>query len=480
MFLSGKIESFARHTLIDTLPLKLYNAINTRDTPDGQNTSTLKHTQSVSTLYSLITTLHQTMNILFITHYYEPDSGAAANRLTRLAKQLHQRGHQITVLTTMPHYPTGVIPDNYKRKFTVVENRDGIRVVQVWLYTSTSPKVSRRLISQLSFMITCTLRGLFIKRHDVMFVENQPIFTALSAWILSRLKRTPYLANISDYWPEYLVVAGVTSETSLTYRLFKALANRTQRDAAAIVTLLDDLLVKVEKRIGTVANGKVIYNSVDLNQFRPQLDDHEFRSKYHLGNARLITFLGVLGSHIDLDTMLDVAKHFNNTSDLKFLFIGTGQQKDTLQNALGQDNMSHCQWIDWIDYSEVPEFWAASCITYWALHDNPLDQMRFQAKLYEAMATGTPSVIAVKGLMHDVLSATQTGITVPPGDVNRMIDAIEKLLNDTEYYEDICSNARQYAVENFNLERNIKDYETLLSNICTPQNHSASKDSIEL
>lgn len=405
------------------------------------------------------------MNILFVTHYYEPDSGAAANRLTRLAKQLHKRGHQITVLTTMPHYPMGVIPDAYKGKFAVVENRDGIRVIQVWLYTSTSPKVSRRLISQLTFMITCVLRGLFIHRHDVMFVENQPIFTALAGWVLSRIKRTPYLANISDYWPEYLVVAGVTSETSLTYRIFKGLANRTQRDAAGIVTLLDDLLVKVENRIGKVANSKVIYNSVDLNQFSPKLKDDEFRNKYNLGDARLITFLGVLGNHIDLDTMLQVAQHFNNTPNLKFLFIGTGQQKDKLTDTLQKGNMTHCQWIEWIDYSEVPQFWAASYLTYWALHDNPLDQMRFQAKLYEAMATGTPSVIAVNGLMHEVLSATQTGITTPPGDAQSMIEAIEKLLRDDQHYETICTNARQYAVENFDLDANIAEYENILKSI---------------
>ena len=405
------------------------------------------------------------MNILFVTHYYEPDSGAAANRLTRLAKQLHKRGHQVTVLTTMPHYPTGVIPDAYKGKFVVVENRDGIQVIQVWLYTSTSPKVSRRLISQLSFMITGTLRGLFIKRHDVMFVENQPIFTALAAWIISRIKRMPYLANISDYWPEYLVVAGVTSETSLTYRIFKGLANRTQRDAAAIVTLLDDLLVKIENRLGKVSNGKVIYNSVDLNQFSPQVQDDEFRSQYNLGDARLITFLGVLGNHIDLDTMLDVARHFNNTPNLKFLFVGTGQQKDKLHTALQQDNMSHCQWIEWVDYSKVPQFWTASYLTYWALLDNPLDQMRFQAKLYEAMASGTPCVIAVNGLMHDVLTKTQTGITVPPYDTEGMIAAIEKLLNDDLYYKTVCANARQYAIDNFDLERNITEYEETLKQI---------------
>ena len=72
------------------------------------------------------------MHILLITHYYEPDSGAAAVRLSRLAKLLHAQGHQITVLTTMPHYPAGEIDAAYRGKWSTDDNRAGIRVIQVW------------------------------------------------------------------------------------------------------------------------------------------------------------------------------------------------------------------------------------------------------------------------------------------------------------------------------------------------------------
>jgi len=411
------------------------------------------------------------MKFLFITHYYEPDSGAAANRLTRLAKQLHQRGHEVTVLTTMPHYPTGIIPQEYHRKFVVTENRDGIRVIQVWLYTSTSSSISRRLMSQLSFMVTCTLRGIFVKRPDVILIENQPIFTALAGWLISRFKRTPYLANISDFWPEYLVIAGVTSETSLIYRIFKAITNHTQRQADAIVTLYPPLLDKVKERIGDIPNSKVIYNAVDIDKFK-DADEEAFRQKHNLGTARLITFLGILGAHIDLDTMLKVAIHFKTYENLKFVFVGAGQQKDTLRQALEHPDYAHCQWIDWIDYSEVPSFWSASHVTYWALHDNPLDQMRFQAKLFEAMGTGTPMVVAVRGLMHDIITQAEAGLTVQPYDADAMITAIEWLLKDDTYHTQLADNARHYAEQHFNPEQNADDYEATLKQIARTTGNS--------
>ncbi|GEM_PF-649445 len=412
------------------------------------------------------------MKILFITHYYEPDSGAAANRLTRLAKQLHQRGHEVTVLTTMPHYPTGVIPPEYRGKFVVVENREGIRVIQIWLLTFTNTAISRRLLSQLSFMVTLALRGIFIKRPDVILIENQPIFTALAGWFISRIKRTPYLANISDFWPEYLVTAGVATETSLIYRVFKLLANHTQRQADAIVTLYPPLLDKVKDRIGEIEHSKVIYNAVDFDKFKVNTDDVEFRQRYNLGSERLVTFLGILGAHIDLETMLTVAKHFANHDNLKFVFVGAGQQKELLQSALQQPEYSHCVWIDWIDYHDVPAFWAASYLTYWALHDNPLDQMRFQAKLFEAMGTGTPMVVAVHGLMHNIITEADAGITVRPGDTNAMIDAIDNLMDDTTTYNRLSQNAQRYAETHFNPKQNADDYEMMLKLIARSTENS--------
>ena len=402
------------------------------------------------------------MRILFIAHYFEPDSGAAPNRLTRLAKQLEKRGHDITVLTTMPHYPVGVVHPDYRGRFTISEQRGHIRVIRVWLYAATSQRIVFRLMNQISFMLSCSIRGLFVKRPDVIYVENWPVFTALAGWFISRVKRAPYLANVSDFWPDNLLAAGVTTKTRLDYRLFTAFVNHTQRRAAGIVALYPPLLSHIEKRIGRRDIAKVIYNAVDTERFNGQADEAEFRKKHRLGKARLITFLGILGYHIDLDTMLEVARRFKDVPDVKFVFTGAGKQKCRLQKVLAAAEYAHCRWIDWIDYDEVPAFWAASYLSYWALADNPLDQMRFQAKLYEAMGSGTPTVIAVRGLMQEVIAEAGSGIAAAPGDVKAMTAAIAKLLEDEDVYRQMSENGRRYAQRHFCVKRNVDEYEAIL------------------
>ena len=160
--------------------------------------------------------------------------------------------------------------------------------------------------------------------------------------------------------------------------------------------------------------------------------------------------------------MLEVARRFKDVPDVKFVFTGAGKQKCRLQKVLATAEYAHCRWIDWIDYDEVPAFWAASYLSYWALADNPLDQMRFQAKLYEAMGSGTPTVIAVRGLMQEVTAAAGSGIAAAPGDVKAMTAAIAKLLEDEDVYRQMSENGRRYAQRHFCVKRNVDEYEAIL------------------
>lgn len=402
------------------------------------------------------------MNILLMTNFFAPDAGAAAVRLTRLAKQFAARGHSVTVLTTMPHYPQGKIADSHRGHFTLTEVVDGVRIVRVWLYATSNPRISRRLISQLSFMMTAFLRGLFLPRPDVVFVESQPVFVAVAAMLLTRLKRVPYVQNVSDLWPEYLVAVNVMSESHPVYKLFRALINLTQRRAAGIVALYPSILESIKGRVGDGPNRRLVFNAVDLTRFRPGLDTAAFREKYHLGQERIVSFVGTFGTHIDFNTMLATAARFQDRDDVRFVFIGTGGQKEKLSERLAQGDLDHVTWVGWIDHSEMPLAWAASSVTFWAIHHHELYRYILQSKLFEAFASGTPVAIAVEGITTDIVNEAHAGVTVPFGDAAGLAAAIAGLLADEPRRQAAGQAARAYAEANFDPERVVTACEEVL------------------
>ena len=107
------------------------------------------------------------MRILFLTHYFPPEVGAPQARIFETARELVSLGHKVTVLTAFPHYPAGRIHDGYRRRLYMREEIDGIKVVRTWVYATTGRGVLKRVINQLSFVLTTS---------TIYFTRGMPIW----------------------------------------------------------------------------------------------------------------------------------------------------------------------------------------------------------------------------------------------------------------------------------------------------------------
>lgn len=409
------------------------------------------------------------MNILFVTHYFEPDSGAAAVRISRLARILHQRGHRITVLTTLPHYPVGQIADGYRGRLSTIEERGGIRVIRTWLFATPSSRISRKLISQNTFMLTVLLRGLGAQRPDVMFIEAQPVFTSFAGVMLSKFKRVPYILNVSDLWPDHLLSVGALTETHPIYRAARRMVDATYRGAEGIAAMSPGWAEKIAGYIGSNDKIRVIYNGVNLARFHPGVDANIFLERHnlvgtqHVASLHTITFIGTFATQYDFDLMFEVAKRLAVREDVIFLFIGSGSQAD----AVAQFNLPNVRRIEWIPHDEIPQAWAVSTLTYWAMRDAPLYRGTIPAKLYEALACGVPVAAAMEGEGARLIEASGGGLTVPCGDVDALCEAISRLLDHAELRQQYSRSGRAYAEAHFDPENVTTQYENLLQAVAS-------------
>lgn len=406
------------------------------------------------------------MHILFVTHYFEPSSGAAATRLSALARRLLARGHQITVLTTMPHYPKGEIDANYRGRFVKVEERNGLRVIYVWLWANPSNKISRRLISQLSFMLTGSLRGIGLQKPDVVFIEAQPIFTGVVGRIIADMKGVPYVLNISDLWPDHLLSVGALSADSRVYKIARSVVDAGYRGASAIVTMSPKWTEKVIDYLGGESEKvTTILRGVDTQRFQPLSREKiaPFMQKYNLDTSKKwVSFLGTFATQYDFEMTLDIAKHFSARKDIGFLFIGAGTQGEKVQERIHNGDLPNVRLIDWVSHEEMPFAWNASTINFWAMRDEELYYGTVPAKLYEALACGTPIAAAQGGEAADIIRKSGGGLMVNPSDKVGLSAIIGHLLDDELLCESCSENGRDYALSNFDFDVVAEQYEKVL------------------
>ncbi|MBC8098079.1 MAG: glycosyltransferase family 4 protein, partial [Armatimonadetes bacterium] len=294
------------------------------------------------------------MRLLLITSYYAPDAGAAAVRLTRLATQLAARGHQVTVLTAMPHYPQGRIADGYRGRLTMTETLDGVRVVRVWLHATPSPKISRRLLSQLSLMLMLMVRGIWLPRPDVMLIEAQPMFTNFAGALLGVLKRVPYVQNVSDLWPDHLLSVGSMTATHPVYRLARALTDAAYRGAAGIAAMSPAWAASITRYTDGRAQPTVIYNGVDLTRFAPTVDGMAFKQQHGLVGKRIVAFIGAFTTQNDFPTLLALAERLRSRPDVLVVLVGGGAQESLVTARLAQGDLPNLRWLGWLEYAQLP------------------------------------------------------------------------------------------------------------------------------
>src|SRR6185437_2769882 len=136
-------------------------------------------------------------HVLFLTPYYPPEVGAAQARISETAQRLARRGHQVTVLTTLPNYPNGVVPADYRNRQRRDECIDGVRIGRVWSYITPNKGFLRRILAQLSFgCLAPFLGGGTVGKPDVIIVESPPLFDAIGGRILAARKRCPYIFTV--------------------------------------------------------------------------------------------------------------------------------------------------------------------------------------------------------------------------------------------------------------------------------------------
>jgi glycosyltransferase involved in cell wall biosynthesis len=394
--------------------------------------------------------------ILIISQYYKPIKAAAARRVGKIAEYLSQGGYRVTVLTGMPSYPTGILPQKYKGKIWCREREGEINVIRTYEYPVANEAFLKRLINYLSFMFSALIGVLFIPRHDMIIVSSPPLFSAFSGLIGSFVKRSQFVLDVRDLWPDAAVDLGMVKPDSLSVKILSSLERICYRKAKKIITATPALKQHLIEEKWPEEKVGVLINSVNTSLFRPQ---DVSREKYGFNNDDFI--LVYLGNHsrvYDLETVLRSAALLEEYPDIKFLLIGEGETKGELQNLCDELRLRNVFFWPEQDPVDVVKIINASDIGLIPIGTVPYFQEALPVKSSEYFACGKPVIAAIGGPMRKWIDEYETGLIVRSGDAESYREAILKLYRDKPGKQKMGTNARKLAMEVFSDE---KFYQTL-------------------
>jgi len=382
------------------------------------------------------------MKVLLIHQAFVSFGEAGGTRHYELAKYCAQRGIRFNIITSPVSYLTGRM--NKLRE----EPSPGIEVIRASTVSMHHKSYFWRVLAFVIFMFTSIWRGLRIHNIDLVMGTTPPIFQAASAWLISAVKRKPFLLEIRDLWPEFAIDMGLLKNRFIIWtskRLEHFLYYHADLLLVNSPAYRDYLLEHgvIPEKIYFIPNG------VDLKLFDIG-NNKKFRDQIGLEDKYLLVYAGALGLANDIDTLLQAMLLLRAYPEIHLVLAGDGKEKGRLQEWVRQNGLINISFLGAIPKAEIPIllYEADACVAI--LKNIKMFRTTYPNKIFDYMAAGKPVILAIDGVIREVVERAQCGVFVPPGDSSHMASEILYLFRHPHEAHSMGENGRSHVEQYFN------------------------------
>ena len=406
-------------------------------------------------------------HILFITPYYPPEKTAPAIRISETAQCLAKRGYQVTVLTTFPNFPTGIVPPEYRGHTTRREVCDGVNIVRVWSYITPNKGFLRRILAQLSFgCLAPLLAWRDIGHPDVIIVESPPLFDAIGGRILAWRKHCPFIFTVADLWPEVAVQLGML-RNHLLIRLAQWLEWSTYRRAGLVWAITGGIRNTLIRRGLAPGDAFLLTNGADTAMFRP-LPRTQARAELGWDDRFTVLYAGTHGLVYALTNLLDAAEQLQDQTDIRVIFVGDGATRAGLMEQAQRRHLANVDFLDPQPHERMPWLFAAADVCSIPLRKLPMAGVTLPAKVFEIMACARPILLGVDGEARRLVEQEAgAAIYVEPENPEALVSAILYLRQHPEVADALGRRGRAFVEARFDREKLVETLEEQIAKLLT-------------
>lgn len=401
------------------------------------------------------------MKILVVVSCYRPDGGAAATLFPSLCEELVKLGHEVTVLTAVPHYPSGVVPEGYRGWKSRFSKENGVKVVRVGLPSVDRSNLAARLFQFIAYQVGATKAGLHLD-YDVLLTHTPALEVMLPFVYFSTVRRKPAVYSVHDMYPEVGIKLGIF-RNRLVIQSVGWLESYCLKRARRVRILSKSFAPGLLKKGVTESNLALIYDWVDTEAVRPLPRENQFAVEYDLINRFVVLYAGNIGLVQGLDTAVEAAKLVADDSEICFAFVGDGAGRNELLEKTRRIGLSNVRFASYQPRDRMPEVFATGDLSLVILRKGA-GFGALPSKTYQIFSSGRPVIASVdeNSDTWDLIERADAGLCVPPGNPSKLAEAILTLKRDQGVRERLAGNGRIWAERHHSPQSAAREFEKLL------------------
>lgn len=398
------------------------------------------------------------MHILLIHQAFASIKEPGGTRHYEIARDLVANGHKVTVITGQVSYLTGEATGKEGLVNHEVDEH-GVKILRAYAYQEWHRSFLHRILSFVSFMFSSFAFGLRTKQVDVVWGTTPPLFQGLTAWILARLKRVPFLFEVRDLWPKFAVAVGVL-QNSLLIKLSEGLERFLYRKADRVVInspgFRDHVIDRGARFVELIPNG------VDISMF-PKDVGSESSTRWEKGFV--VLYAGAHGVSNDLGVLLEAASILSDNKEIRLVLIGDGKEKNTLVEMSKEMALENVEFLPPVPKEDIPGVLASADACVAILKPIEAFKSTYPNKVFDYMAAGKPVVLAIDGVIRNVVEEAGAGVFVRPGNAGELADAVTELWGNPTDVKRMGRAGRKYVEEHFDRSKQVECLVTVLEEL---------------
>ena len=350
------------------------------------------------------------MKLLILSQYFWPENF----RINDVVEGLASRGHEVTVYTGLPNYPSGRFFDGYGALGPFTQTFKQATVRRVPLIPRGGGGGARLALNYLSHALMATLLAPFHARGEfdaILVYEPSPMTIGVPARVLRALKGAPLLFWVQDLWPESLSATGaVRSRAALAVvdRLIKWIYRGCDR----VLVQSEAFFPSVEAH--GVPREKIRYLPNSAEAFykkMPHQPGPEFR----------VMYAGNIGAAQDFPTILAAAER---VPEVQWIIIGDGRMREWVESEIQKRGLRNIRLLGQKPSEEMPRYFAQADVLLATLRREPIFAYTIPSKIQSYLACGKPIIAALEGEGGRIVRDAGAGWAVPPEDPGALAEAV--------------------------------------------------------
>lgn len=406
------------------------------------------------------------MKILLLAQCYAPENISGAKLVAELAVDLHNKfGHSVTVVTSAPNYPYGKVFPGYKNRIYQSEILDGVRVIRIWSLIAPRDRNWLRILQFGTYCLNSFYGALFSGKAEVIISYSPPLPLGLTASLLKRIWKVPWLLELVDLYPDAAIAAGILHNHWLI-RIFSSMEKYIYQQASQISSICDSFKNNLLQKGIPTEKQTVIPVWADAQTIFPMPKNNQFRADHHLEEKFILLYAGNMGLTSCLEDIVIAARYLEDQPDIHFVLVGGGLKRPLLEEMAQSYHLKNVLFLPYQPCETYPELLAAADIGLVTINTKS-DQSSLPSKVFNTMASARPvlAIAAPDSNLANLVIECQCGMVAAPNSPVELAKIIQQMKSNNSQLTELGQNGRYHLENRYSRSVCVKQVNQLLTQI---------------